>query len=320
MTKKNAKTTTIRGRYVLYAVLLVLMGAGIYRLRGDLSDAWQVAKHVSPLWLVLGVGLMLCSVACTSWVYHILSPKPLRYHRTLLVQTSSLFVNKVLPSGSGALGLSYLYLRTNRVDKISAASVVALNNIIGFLGHAALLLIVLVIDHNAVQIPDLNLPHVASWWIFAAGLLVASAAFALVMHRRKRPKNSPAKARLRRTLTTLKNPKRSGSALLTSMALTLCYVGCLWIAVAALGLHLSFPTLLIVLSVSVFATAVIPSPGGIGASEAGMFVALRAYGVDAGTALAVAMLYRTMTFWLPLILGAIAYVAVEKYKLISYKL
>jgi uncharacterized membrane protein YbhN (UPF0104 family) len=236
-----------------------------------------------------------------------------------MVQTSSLFVNKVLPSGSGALGLSYLYLRSNKVDKLSAASLVALNNIIGFLGHATLLLIVLVVDRRDVEVPDFKLPEHLGVWVIGV-LCVVLLAIMVFGLRRKKGQKKKWSSQLRRTLRSLKNPKRALGALGTSMLLTLCYVACLAIAAHGLNVQLSFPTVLIALSVSVFATSVIPSPGGIGASEAGMFVALRAYDIAAGPTLAVAILYRVMTFWLPMILGVLAYLAVEKNKLVSYKL
>jgi len=51
----------------------------------------------------------------------------------------------------------------------------------------------------------------------------------------------------------------------------------------------------------------LPLPGGVGGVEGGMIAALAAFGVDAGQAVVAVLLYRAVTFWLPMIPGVIAY-------------
>ena len=51
----------------------------------------------------------------------------------------------------------------------------------------------------------------------------------------------------------------------------------------------------------------LPLPGGVGGVEGGMIAALAAFGVDAGQAVVAVLLYRGVTFWLPLIPGVVAY-------------
>jgi uncharacterized protein (TIRG00374 family) len=318
---KNQKNSKSRLRWLLYGALLALLCFAIWQLRHDLGDALEVASGVSPLWIAGGVSLMIVSVALTSGVYHVISPKRLTYPHTMLVQMSGLFVNKILPSGSGGLGLSYLYLRTNKLDKLTALSVVALNNAIGFAGHALLLALVLLVDRRDVRTPAISLPDNVERYLFAALAVVASGIVVYLVVRRKRGGvQRKVSGQMRQLGRALRTPRRAAAAIGISMLLTTCYVGCVALSSSALGLELSIPTLIIVLSVSVFATAVIPSPGGIGAAEAGMFLALRAYETPASTALAVALLYRTMTFWLPLLVGVVAFFIMEKLKLVRYKL
>ena len=56
----------------------------------------------------------------------------------------------------------------------------------------------------------------------------------------------------------------------------------------------------------------LPMPGGVGGVEGGMIGALAAFGVDAGLAVVAVLVFRAVTFWLPLIPGVIAYFQLRK--------
>ena len=51
----------------------------------------------------------------------------------------------------------------------------------------------------------------------------------------------------------------------------------------------------------------LPLPGGIGGVEGGMIAAFIAFGVSAHLAVLAVLAYRTISYWLPTIPGAIAY-------------
>jgi len=56
----------------------------------------------------------------------------------------------------------------------------------------------------------------------------------------------------------------------------------------------------------------LPMPGGVGGVEGGMIAALAAFDVDAGQAVVAVLLFRAVTFWLPLIPGVVAYFQLRK--------
>jgi uncharacterized protein (TIRG00374 family) len=56
----------------------------------------------------------------------------------------------------------------------------------------------------------------------------------------------------------------------------------------------------------------LPLPGGVGGVEGGMIGAFAAFGVDSGLAVVAVLVYRALTFWLPLIPGVIAYFQLRK--------
>jgi uncharacterized protein (TIRG00374 family) len=101
------------------------------------------------------------------------------------------------------------------------------------------------------------------------------------------------------------------------MVLTLCYVLCLWAAAAALGVHLSVVAALLVLTLGVGAGSATPTPGGLGGYEAGLVAGLIAYGADSSAALAVALLFRLISYWLTLAAGAVAFAYAQRRGLFS---
>jgi uncharacterized membrane protein YbhN (UPF0104 family) len=304
---------------ILYGLFLCLLAVLLWQQRESMAQAIHTAASADVHWLVVGFLAMMLSVVCTSIVYMLLAPRKLVFIDTLLVQTSSLCVNKVLPAGSGALGVSYLFLRASKIDKLSAGLVVLLNNLLGFAGHAMLLLLILVAFHGGMTWPKMSMPNFVSlpvWWLMgvAIAVLLVLATWWLRRYAAQRVTNKTRK-KLRALIS---RPSRLLIAVGVSMILTLCYVASLYAAGAATGLQLSLPTALLVLTLSVVATVVIPAPGGIGAAEAGAYVALRAFAVDPAQALATAVLYRVISFWFPLLFGTIALIVVEKRHLLAH--
>jgi uncharacterized protein (TIRG00374 family) len=75
----------------------------------------------------------------------------------------------------------------------------------------------------------------------------------------------------------------------------------------ALGATLSLIQVIVVFTVGVAAASVTPTPGGIGGAEAGLAAALTGTGMTADLAISIALLYRLITYWLPIIPGFICF-------------
>jgi uncharacterized protein (TIRG00374 family) len=89
------------------------------------------------------------------------------------------------------------------------------------------------------------------------------------------------------------------ASLLTSLA----YAVTLFVAVRAYGGEIPLAGAVVVYLGAGLVGSVAPTPGGIGAVEAALVAGLSAIGVPAAVALPAALLYRTMTFWLPTLPG-----------------
>jgi uncharacterized membrane protein YbhN (UPF0104 family) len=88
----------------------------------------------------------------------------------------------------------------------------------------------------------------------------------------------------------------------------------LWIAVVALGAGTepAFTEFARIFFVTHVLGSMVPTPGGIGVMELGLTGALVAVGVAAPTALGAVLIYRFITFLLPIIVGTVLYVAWQR--------
>jgi hypothetical protein len=117
--------------------------------------------------------------------------------------------------------------------------------------------------------------------------------------------NLPAAASsgMRDALAHLRHPD---PALAGAVIFWACQVGVLWAAFRAFGEAPPLAVLTQAFFVGMFGN-LLPMPGGVGGVEGGMIAALAGFGIDAGQAVVAVLLFRAVTFWLPMIPGVIAY-------------
>lgn len=88
-------------------------------------------------------------------------------------------------------------------------------------------------------------------------------------------------------------------------------IAALWASLHAFGSPPPFPAVVMAYFIGQLLN-VIPLPGGIGGVEGGMIGALIAFGAPGSLAVLGVLLYRLISFWLPTIPGAIAYVRLRR--------
>ena len=122
---------------------------------------------------------------------------------------------------------------------------------------------------------------------------------------------------LRRTLPTVRqiwprlievmgHPGKVTLALGGNVALTMGYVFAFGASLAAFGQHLPLVQVALVYLVGNAAGAAVPTPGGLGTIEGTLIFGLTASGINPGVAASAAILFRVVTFWLPIPIGWVA--------------
>ena len=94
--------------------------------------------------------------------------------------------------------------------------------------------------------------------------------------------------------------------LIAALGVTGGYIVALTSALHAFG---AYPSLLMVAGAYLAGAAIAsvsPTPGGLGAMEAALVAGLTRLGVTAGPAIAGVLAFRLVTYWLPIVPGAVA--------------
>jgi uncharacterized membrane protein YbhN (UPF0104 family) len=312
--KPETSKLHLNRRYLLVMALLVLSLYVLVPQFGSFHSSWHILRHPMAGWTIAAIGLTAATYAASALTYCLLALRPLKYGQTALVQLAAMFINRLLPGGIGALGTNYAYLRRKRHSNVQAASVVAINNLLGALGHVIIVAFALLfMMRPTTYVPDYG--HNSGIWL--RGFIVLAISLGILALALGRQKLKSRLSELRRQLL-IYNRRRWHvlAALLSSIVLTLANVLCLMSCALALGVHLSFTVNLLVFTFGIGAGTATPTPGGLGGFEAGLAAGFIAYHVASPVALAAALLYRLVSYWLPLGFGAVAFIVCQRRKLL----
>lgn len=311
------KSHAVRRNLIVLVLLLAALYVVVPKIHGFGSSAATLrrASAQPTLTALLAVVLAFLFAAFT---YYLLALRPLRYGRTLVVQLANLLVNRVVPAGLGGLGLNYEYLRTNKHTAAQAVSVVTLNNLFGFLGNLLLLqsLLAVTTEHST---PKVNISAPSGLVLAIAAALAVLGAIAWHLPPLKRQTRHFLADLGRSLLEYRRRPQRLGLALLSSMALTLGNVLGFYFACHAVGVKVSLLSAGLIQSFGVAVGTAVPTPGGLGGVEASLVAGLVAAGISRSPALAAALLFRLLSYWLPLIIGAVALAITQKRRYVVWK-
>jgi uncharacterized membrane protein YbhN (UPF0104 family) len=291
--------------------LLYLIGAAlaIYLLLPHLeglSQTWLVLPSVRWVWLVAGALLLPTVYFSAALALRGAVDHPLGLKRTALVQLAGSFASKLTPKGLGGMGVNQRYLERSGVARPVAAAGIALNMAAGFLVHVTSLIAVsTVLGLSGVH--SVNLPD--SWPFLVASIvsIVALGIILLVLLPDIRRKATAATITAAMgLLDVLRSPVQAARLFSGVAGVTVTNVLMLTAALRAFGVQ---PSLLTVGAVYLGGEALAsasPTPGRLGAIEAVLVANLTALGVQAGPAVAGVLIYRLLSFWLPIIPGILA--------------
>lgn len=301
-------------RIATVTVLFLVLYAAVPQL-AFFNGAREALRSLQPLWLAAAGAAFLGTYITAALMYACLSRRHIPMGKTLLVQIAAAFAGRLLPAGSGAVAVSYGYLRQRRYDGPEAAGIIAMNNLLGVVGHVCIIILALILDPDVLHLVRVPVP---SWGVGAAAIVIAAAGI-LFWHWRRRTVRFIG-AMLHDLTQYEHHPGRLVLAFSVSVSLTLLYALAFYCCVRACGLHLSGTAVLVVFTFSVLAGAITPSPGGAGGVEAALVGGLAGFGLSPATALAITLSYRLITFWLALLVGVPAFVLALRLRLLAARL
>jgi undecaprenyl-diphosphatase len=192
------------------------------------------------------------------------------------------------------------------VERPAAVSAVALNTAAGSIVHAVSLMVALVLLGETGVGQVRRLP---AGWPALIAVVVVMGLLGLILWSPlgRRRVVAPVIEAVRNLVGVLRRPERAVKLFGGTAGVTAAYV--LTLAVSLQAFEANAP-LLEVVAVYLGAMAVgsiSPTPAGLGAVEAALVAGLTVVGVETGPAVAGVLLFRLLTFWLPILPGFLAF-------------
>ena len=291
-------------------ISLVAATFAVYVLAGQLGDVdpSTILSSLDWWWAGAAVAASLVTYLGSAWTISPFSPVAISQGRWLMAQFAATFVTLVAPAAVGSAGTNVRVIQQAGAPPGLALASVGVSTAVTFITTVLALVVVTVFG---AEDPNWNIELPSSGVLIGIGVVVGLIvlAFVVPMSRRVilarlRPSWENAVPRL---LDVLRNPRRlfagAGGSLLTSLA----YAATLYCSVRAYGVEIPIGAAVVVYLGAGILGSVAPTPGGIGAVEAALIAGLSAVGVPADAALPAALLYRTVTFWLPTVPGYLAF-------------
>jgi uncharacterized membrane protein YbhN (UPF0104 family)/tRNA A-37 threonylcarbamoyl transferase component Bud32 len=287
---------------------LITMVAGLvaaYVLVGQLIkvDLKTAFRGADWRWITVVLALSAATYVGAAWSLSGFVLERLRLARTFLAQVAASFVTLVTPAAVGGVALNLRYLRRAGVAPADAAASVGVSQLVAFTLHMLLLVIFAAVT-GASQAHSLHPPN----WLYiglaalAAGVLVL---LAIPAGRRLiRSRVGPALGQvIPRLLDLAQRPAKLAEGVGGALLLTSAYILCLAASVRAVGGAVPIASIAVVYLTGSAIGSAVPTPGGLGAVEAALSAGLTAAGLPGAKALSAVLLFRTLTFWLPVPLG-----------------
>lgn len=319
-----------RRRVLIGVAFTVLMLVGLYFLvpkLAGLKHTWGEVSHGDPLWLVLGAGLELLSVAGYAVLFNTVFSRGMpriNWRASIEIPLAGIAAIRLLAAaGAGGVAVTVWALRAAGMPartiacRMVASYAIQYSIYLGALAVCGLGLWLGVFSGGG-SVAITLLPAVLS---VAAIALAASMALVPGDFERRlgtMARRSGRAGRLAARMATA--PATVGSGIRTAMDLikerrfgllgAVAYWG---FDIAVLGLALkafgtTIPVAVLIMSYFLGTLgSLLPLPGGIGGVEGGMIGALVAFGVPGDRALVGVLAYRAISFWLPTLPGIVGY-------------
>lgn len=304
---------------ILFALLILLAARVLIPQLDSFVDSLHALQDADPAWIFLGILAYFSGIFILAVQFTALSFKQLVFNLTLRVQAATMFVNKILPNGVGTISLNAFYLSKKDHTPSQTTTVLTVNSITSLISYTSIIIVSLLV--SPIDLSILSSADIPIEAILFVLLLTVGAVFALWRVGSIRTKVRQGWHALTTEMATYKSRPRSIVIALIFNALgTSANVITIVFAAHAIGIDLPFSSALLAYTFGNIAAALIPTPGGIGSSEAGIYSGLLLVGVDSTDAMTITLLFRLISYWLPILPGYYFFWGLKKDLLADYSI
>jgi undecaprenyl-diphosphatase len=278
------------------------------------GELWGQVLQADRPWVV--AGLLASALTYLAATVSLLGAVPDRVHlgRLFTAQVANSFTNRITPASLGSMALNTRLLAREGSGTATAATSVGLSATAGVVVHVVIVVFALAWAGSAglgdVALPDARTIVVT---LVVIALVVAVGMAITPLRQFLRRKLAPP---LRESWTAVveiaRRPHKvlmlfGGSVLVTVLNLTV-----LVLSLRAFGMTPPIAAVAVVYLAGSAIGGAMPTPGGLGATEAALVAGLTAIQVLEAPALGAVLLFRILTFWLPILPGWVAFVTLQR--------
>ena len=294
---------------------MVVTIVAAYLLAGELAreSLTSVLRSADWRWTIVALALSALTYAGAALSLTGFVTERLSFGLTVLVQLAGSFVTLVTPAAVGGAAINIRYLQRRKISAANAAASVGVSQVVAFVMHISLLVIFIALTGTNESKNPIEVPVVA-YFVLAGLVAVAAAVAALPAGRRLlRARVAPAINQvLPQLLQMAQHPRKLAEGIGGTLLLSAAYIGCLAVCIHALGGSVPIASVAVVYLTGSAIGSLVPTPGGLGAVEAALSAGLTAAGLPGAVAVSAVLLYRLLTFWLPVPIGWVALKHLER--------
>ncbi len=298
--------------YIFVALIVLLAIKVIVPQIDDLKDSLSALKTADLTWIAAAIVVYFSGVIIFTLQMMSLALKPIAFFMTYKVEMAGQFVSKLLPSFVGIISLNMYYLIKKGHTTNQAATVMTANALSSGIAYA--ILIILALSQSEVSTSSRNgsfdIPNNLILFVI---ILVASLVYLFF-------RSGGVRSQVKEQWQQLKSNTKAYKQKRLNLTLSVLYNGIgsaanvfvIFASAHSIGISLTFADALIVYTFGNIATTLVPTPGGIGAAEAGLYSGLVFIGLSGADAITVTLLYRLISYWLPIIPGYLFFWGLRK--------
>jgi uncharacterized membrane protein YbhN (UPF0104 family) len=303
----GGEVTPVRLERIRFRSLVTLVAsvAAAYLLAGELARASlsHVLQAADWRWSIVALALSAATYVGAALELTGFVAERLNFTRTMLAQLAGSFVTLVTPAAVGGAAVNVRYLQRRKIPAPLAVASVGVVQVAAFVLHILMLIVFIAIAGAADRHPF----RPPTWFYFVlAGLVVLALAVLAVPAGRRllRARVQPMLGQVApRLLEAAQQPRKLTEGIGGALLLSVTYILCLAACVKAFHGSVAFAGIAVVYLTGSALGSIIPTPGGIGAVEAALTAGLVATGLHGTEAASAVLLFRLLTFWLPVPFG-----------------
>ncbi|THA55139.1 TIGR00374 family protein [Streptomyces sp. A1136] len=284
---------------------------GAYFLLTQLAHVDFATIVAQARWGWVGAALAFSALSYFAAAMSLLGfvPERVSFLRTVVAQVAGSFVKLVAPAAVGGVALNTRFLQRAGVRPGLAVASVGASQLFGLASHILLLLSFGYLTGTE------KTPEMTPSRTVIAGLLTVAVLVLVVTAVPFLRKFIVTRVRalfagvVPRMLDVLQRPQKLMTGIGGMLLLTACFVMCLDASIRAFGggQAISYASIAVVFLAGNALGSAAPTPGGIGAVETTLTLGLIAAGLEKEVAISAVLLFRLMTFWLPVLPGWLSF-------------